>query len=622
MESAAELLREAEGAEEEMARIEEIKKECGRIEREIEDLVVREKELRGVPDKVSVYKNRLEKVRVEIEKQEVLEMEVKDIEGLKKVENVLTKKQVFGKVFEYLLRLHREKEVRVGVGQVKVRAYCFYVSLEYNELVEHCRLRYPEDLQLVFSPITDPIVKIISSGGNVLSGVGRGRFVVFSYALSRRVEIDEEEVFERVVEALEAEKSREGGADGASGSGDEKEEEMQAEKRCAVKRAPLHGTLPSLAVHEEILQGVKKFVTKDLLKISPKALREYNEEIFYGTVYHIDNIDTWMCDNLISQMPAGRAECTELSEEEEREVQQKNAVGAGVLGNALYRSMEEQEVKTVSKELYKIFRIIRSVSKTERSQTEKIREAVRERVRRHFEPAEDKDHASTKTRCIRLCDAKVMMGVILGLPKGVQAESDGECREKTEGDGQGEEEDGVKKYFAEDEEFYAETMERLFSELVWHSGYRTVRLTEKNAESFLETVLTAFTSQICKFFKGNFLSHIKAEFFNAICRKVYETLCSDELFCRPVASWEKILHILLAHSEELQHALNLHRELLSLYQMMKDFKNKGTLFLDAYNKNRIELPEEVIIHIVPVIFTDKRAQSTVISHIEKRQKSD
>lgn len=593
MEHVVHLLAAARGGKEELEQIKELESQMAAVKEEISELARQERELQALPDRVGPYRRKLEKIQGEIEKQRAIECSVAAVADISSIEKYLTKKELLGKISAYFSTLYRQTEIRLVVDEVKVKARCAVVSREYNQLVELCREKFPEEAESLVAPVVELIVGMITSASQVISVVTKNDWLFFSSAQNKKTALPTGAVAEEVVRRLAG-------------------PEHPGESAVPVEPAPLSAVLPQLVIHPEILEGVKRALLRDLPRLSLSALEHYNAQVFYGTVYHLSNADTWLADNLVTQMKElARSEgFSPLSEQQRRELHPAAGAAPATFIEGCAAVMAKQQIASVSAEMFQLLKSLRAVAATERAKSRAVQNQVQQLLaeRLNTRPSGSANGVSQlEAAALRLCDAKLTVGLIL------DAQSPAQPADLPDGPQQ--------LFFAVDEGEFLDALEDAFAGVLRASGCSAVSFQRRDAGARLESLLAAFAATIPPLFGSNLLSHLKAEFFNALFTRAYEALCGDALFSKAPEEWEEMLELLLARARAEEPMILRYREVAGACELL-GLKEQGSRFLQAYNEGKFALPKEVVLHLVPALFSDPAFVSIVVSHIEKQHKNE
>ncbi|OAG29471.1 hypothetical protein NEDG_00604 [Nematocida displodere] len=583
MEEIHQHIKKATGLKEDISALKNLEAEIDRIKKEINQLATREAEVQQTPTKTGVYTKKLEKVQFEIRKQEVLEMPLTKVEDISAVSGLLTEKQLVGKVFEYFSKIYREEEMRFVLGETKVKTECIILDLEYNALIHLSRIKFADDLPLLVAPVRESITNLIVSSGKVLAELTPRYLVIFSYALSKKAPVEEAAIRREVL--------------------------ARVDKSAVLgERQKLYACLSKLEIYEEVLVALRKAVGKNLLRTSEAVLEKYNSEVFYGTVYYLEDVDKWLCDNLVSQMAQGSPVLELPGYDEQREIKERSqdfAEGSLTIEKTLGQSLKKQEVRMVSGEMYRIIKTVKMAGKTKRSSSEKVKEKVVEHLHDHFKKAPPTTGAAAlRSGALRLADVKVFHGMMMVIRD--------EKRSK---------ESLLEEIGRIDETFFLDALEESFSELIALSNHKSVDFLSGNANSQVVSVISAFTAVVEELFTANFQAHLKSELFNALCSRFYSILVSEDVYEQPLGKWVPVLDTLLDLAKE-QEAMVYYYQKLQTIASIFPYHEKAASFLSAYSEEAFDLPEEHLIHLVQYVFEDERVSDTIIAHIEKGHKRE
>ncbi|EHY66555.1 hypothetical protein NERG_00195 [Nematocida ausubeli] len=483
MDEFLEYLKIAEGMGKEAEEIRNVQDRLDDLNREITELLNKEKEIKAVPDKVETYQKRLGKLQEEIEKQNAIKRKIESPEEISKLRNFINQKELAAKVLEYFSTLYSEQSTVISVEGMKVKVNRLKISLKYNELLQQVQAYLPGHFNAHIQTITKLVVDAVLLSSNVLSIVHKESVEIITYAASKRTEIAQSEIHKQILEDLDI---------------------QDAESYIANEK--LHGTLSKLAIFEDILIEVKTRLLRDLHQLSCKQVDRYNNELFYGTVYHIENTDTWYCDNLVQKIgevsKKAEARAEEITDAQKKglanRLQMSTSQKAMSILDILSESMQRQKVASISHAFFKSMQILERIATTERSHKEKIQKAIIEKIQEHFElPSGLSEHVEMQRCALRLADSQAVLGIISLAPLHLA---------KTEKE---EINNGIVQIFGQKEEYFVDIVDESFSHLILCTKVDRIDFLSTNVTRTISMVNNIFIEIIDRIFTDSLLFHIK-----------------------------------------------------------------------------------------------------------------
>lgn len=572
-----ESIKVAEGMKEELEEVRRIQKEIEKIKNEILDLQEKEKEIKSQPDRIESYRRRLTKLQEEIERQNAITKQIEKPEDILSLSKILSQKQLVSKVLEYFSTLYKETTSVITIGQVKVRVNSIEISLVYNEFLRVVRKVLPQQVNIHVRTISKLVADYILLYSKTISTIYDDKIFIATYGVNKKTELPDIEIQEKILERILKEKKD-------------------------LKK--LYENISKLEIYEEILMEVKARITEDLLKISLKQLDRYNSEVFFGTIYHIENTDKWMCDNLVQKI-GGTEEEAEISTQEQREI--FSTKEEKTLINILSKSMKKTNTGKISKEFYKIIRIIKQASYTERSKDKKIQKVISEKIEEHFKNRAGKtDKEKIRNRALKLADSQVMLSI-----------TDELAYEETE------KETELVHFldiFKNSEEYVVDIANNSFEEMIRESKVDSINYVARGAVERIEEMASNFTEVTEGVFTGSLLSHINIEFYNRILHNVFSTISSD-LEDLPIEEWKDILHLILNITKQYKDSLSYYLSIEAIYQIVS-YDGTATEFIRQINDLKVLLPNDLIHELVAYSFKDVRLSRNILNSLEKQQKTE
>lgn len=573
----------AEGMRGEIDSLKRIEKEIEKAKNEITDLEEKEKEIKGQPDRVEAYRKRLAKLQEEIEKQNAIAKKIESPGEIVKMSKILSQKQLISKALEYFSTLYSENNKVIIVDQAKIRVNYVKVSLVYNELLEAIRATLPAQMHIYVKTVSKLVTDYIVLYNKAISTIYDNALIMITYAINKKTEIPEKEIETRIVEEI-------------LGEQEESTENITSKK--------LYENISKLGIYEEILMEVKQRITEDLLKISLKQLKRFDDEVFYGTVYYIGNIDRWMCDNLVNKI-GEQKEATEISSEEQRAIFTRKE-GTYTIVEVLASSMEKNNVSRVSKELYKIVRILKQIDATERSKDQKIQKIIKEKIKLHLKVHPIKSsQEKIRAMSLRLADSQVILGMIEIVEK------------KSKDPTQPIDLSGV---FEGLEEHVAEITNDSFADMILSSEVASINFFSKDVLVKIEGIHSSFTEIIERIFTGSLLSHIKIVFYNRILHDAYYSISSSLEDLSP-DRWRDILYLLLNISKEYTSALSYYSHIESIYQVISYDGSAGD-FIKKWHSGNFSISIDLLEELVAYSFKDLQVSKSILNSLEKDEKTE
>ncbi|KAI5190014.1 hypothetical protein NEMIN01_0799 [Nematocida minor] len=584
MDEFRENLKIAEGMEEEIARINKIQEEIDRVNKEIGELQKKEKEIKTQPDRIEAYKKRLAKLQEEIEKQNAITKKIETPDEILKLSKMVSQKELATKVLEYFNTLYSEKSTVLSINQVKIKVNYIEISLVYNELLQTVNSLLPSHSNVYIKTVSKLVSDYILLYSTAISAIADNALIIITYAVSKKTELSESEIQEKIV-------------------GDLLKESKESVENLTDKK--LYENISKLAVYEDILVEVKKRIQADLLKISLKQLNRYNNEVFYGTIYHIEDIDKWMCDNLVIKIDEP-AESVQITESEQREIFSGKAAQHNSVLDLLAESMKKQKISKISKGFHRIVKIIRNIEHTERSKNEKIHPVIVEKIHKFFKrPSEKVGVEGVLSASLRLADAQAMLGIIM-LSKDKKSAETGANH--------------ISRMLGQIEEHFIDVVEEAFADIISCSEAGSINFLNRNVLDKIENANNDFIETTTDIFTDTFLAHIKTMFYSRLLSSAYhavETTLED----LPAEDWKNILSLLLRIVKPHKQFIDYYPYIEAIYRILL-FDGSATEFLKAYNETGFPLPNDLIQELVVYSFKDPRVARNVLNNLEKQQKKE
>lgn len=593
MEAVKRKLEEASDVREIRRRVQEISDEIEKIAGDLRGLRKRERALLEQPDSLKIQEKRLQKVRSEIQKQRAIELDVGSARELFEMCVTLEDRKVIrGKAMDLYKKVLAEGSSREMVGGRKVDVDHVAVDEEYSRLLAFMEAKgYVQERALLMESAKASLVGLL---------VKKGIQSISAYKIGGRHLFLAMQIYTKM--------------------GEEKE---RGDKQLAAGViGQILGTPVEATAHEEeIYVGINQFgeISQDILKAVKENLASnidsypmesvlaYNERVFYGTVFHIVNVDQWTADNLITKLGSlGRGKLALPTYEEQKEIKKKKkSYGekeAASVGECIYQVLQKGTVRIISREMNTLCRILEKLSKTERAQEEEIRGVLRNKVRRFFdqEPAE----GSLKDYSLRLCDLSVGLEIsrmhrTSSLPSSLECFKD----------------EGL-------EELLSGQKEDVFQKLVGSSGCSSVEYGRKDLRRAMGSAIKKFKDVVGELFGGSLLFHLQTTFFDSVYEGFVRAVFGEERSAHPAAEWGRCAEDLLREGAEVQLQLAQYETLLSLAALFQSGDN-ATAFFDRYDKGAFAaLSTEDLAELVPFVFSDKQKSSIVASRILKNKKGD
>ncbi|KFG26742.1 uncharacterized protein NESG_00896 [Nematocida ausubeli] len=594
MDEFLEYLKIAEGMGKEAEEIRNLQDRLDDLNREITELLNKEKEIKAVPDKVETYQKRLGKLQEEIEKQNAIKRKIESPEEISKLRNFINQKELAAKVLEYFSTLYSEQSTVISVEGMKVKVNRLKISLKYNELLQQVQAYLPGHFNAHIQTITKLVVDAVLLSSNVLSIVHKESVEIITYAASKRTEIAQSEIHKQILEDLDI---------------------QDAESYIANEK--LHGTLSKLAIFEDILIEVKTRLLRDLHQLSCKQIDRYNNELFYGTVYHIENTDTWYCDNLVQKIgevsKKAEARAEEITDAQKKglanRLQMNTSQKAMSILDILSESMQRQKVASISHAFFKSMQILERIATTERSHKEKIQKAIIEKIQEHFElPSGLSEHVEMQRCALRLADSQAVLGIISLAPLHLA---------KTEKE---EINNGIVQIFGQKEEYFVDIVDESFSHLILCTKVDRIDFLSTNVTRTISMVNNIFIEIIDRIFTDSLLFHIKTMFYSRILRDAYYTIQSD-LEEADIKHWAELLQSLLQITGEFGEAVDFYCQIKGLHDIFW-YAGVATDFIEECEGALKTLDSELMHDLIPYVFTDQNVARILLNNFQKKDKKE
>ncbi|OAG32243.1 hypothetical protein NEIG_01928 [Nematocida sp. ERTm5] len=593
MDEFLEYLKTAEGMRAEAEEIKKIQEKMDNLDKEIAELAQKEKELKNTPDKVETYKKRLEKLHEEIDKQNAIERRIERADEIPKLSKMINQKELGSKILEYFSTLYKEHSTVIPVSGMKVKVNHLRVSLDYNALLSYVQKYLPGHTNAYIQTIKKTVVDSILLYSNVISAVSESSIELITYITNKKNEIAESEVRAKILEGITLE-------------GD----------RPIVTSNRLCETLSKLAIFEDILMEVKSRLLSDLHRISYEQIERYNEELFYGTVYHIEDIDTWYCDNLVQKI--GEV-CNEKKIEEITDAQKKGLNNRREMNtqeknmSVLYllsESLQKQKVLSISQGLLGIFQILERISSTKRAQKERIQKICTENVLSYFEKAYlFPDITEIKKCALQLADSQAVLGV-LSLVADIADRNHAESAVNK----------NIAHIFNEMEEYIVDRVDESFSQLILCSQADKIDFSEESAVGKIDEIVRSFIETVDRTFTSAMLTHIKTMFYSRILGEVYYAIESD-LEEAEVEHWRILLQTLLDYSSILGENIDFYSQIEELHRVFA-YSGSATDFLEACDRSLHVLGKEMMRDLIPYVFSEAEVARILLNKLEKKDKKE
>ncbi|KAI5134365.1 hypothetical protein NEAUS07_0782 [Nematocida ausubeli] len=594
MDEFLEYLKIAEGMGKEAEEIRNLQDRLDDLNREITELLNKEKEIKAVPDKVETYQKRLGKLQEEIEKQNAIKRKIESPEEISKLRNFINQKELAAKVLEYFSTLYSEQSTVISVEGMKVKVNRLKISLKYNELLQQVQAYLPGHFNAHIQTITKLVVDAVLLSSNVLSIVHKESVEIITYAASKRTEIAQSEIHKQILEDLDI---------------------QDAESYIANEK--LHGTLSKLAIFEDILIEVKTRLLRDLHQLSCKQIDRYNNELFYGTVYHIENTDTWYCDNLVQKIgevsKKAEARAEEITDAQKKglanRLQMNISQKAMSILDILSESMQRQKVASISHAFFKSMQILERIATTERSHKEKIQKAIIEKIQEHFElPSGLSEHVEMQRCALRLADSQAVLGIISLAPLHLAKAEKEEIN------------NGIVQIFGQKEEYFVDIVDESFSHLILCTKVDRIDFLSTNVTRTISMVNNIFIEIIDRIFTDSLLFHIKTMFYSRILRDAYYTIQSD-LEEADIKHWAELLQSLLQITGEFGEAVDFYCQIKGLHDIFW-YTGVATDFIEECEGALKTLDSELMHDLIPYVFTDQNVARILLNNFQKKDKKE
>ncbi|KAI5171284.1 hypothetical protein NEFER03_0643 [Nematocida sp. LUAm3] len=586
-----ELLEEYKGIGKEKKKLQEVERKIEEVKKEISELVEQERKVSENPSRVDVYERRLEKIQEEKKKQELLESPMKKPEDLEELEKLLNKKQVLSKAFEYFSRIYKEKEIKIQEDDVKIKVSGILLSLQYNEFIKKIEEKFPEEKHLLLNPVKEYILSEALEG-NIYSFIKSEYFVLYRYSKNKPKEVNAQRIREHVEKAWIGEEENNNAIQKDNGEETNKKDIKDETNSERYADTPLYNTLSQLVIYEDLLLSAKTTIKSLLPRVSPKRVEEWNASIFYGSIYHIENVDKWFCDNLVSSLEEGNLS-TQLSAEEQREFE-KLEKSSSSLGKAIKASKENQEIKTISKEMLCQIEKIKAIEKTKRSKEKIVKDAIEEKMKNFFVKRENtRVNEALPILCRRLCDLRLILGII-------------SCSQ----------EESLLLWHM-DSEFFSEKMEGTFIQIIRSFKGKELNYFNEDSVVSLKSILSNFFLTIRKYFSSNLIKHLEVEVLNPIYFDLYRIFTSEECLSNKSFHWEEIIMALEKFAEPHNESITYYKEIQEIEILLGYADNPSSFLRECEHVSY--LSKEELINILPLLFK-KDVLPTIISHVKKADK--
>ncbi|KAI5154583.1 hypothetical protein NEPAR06_1237 [Nematocida parisii] len=590
MDEFLEYLKTAEGMRAEAEEIRKIQEKMDNLDKEIAELAQKEKELKNTPDKVETYKKRLEKLHEEIDKQNAIDRRIERADEIPKLSKMINHKELGSKILEYFSTMYKEHSIVIPVSGMKVKVNHLRVSLDYNALLSYVQKYLPGHTNAYIQTIKKTVVDSILLYSNVISAVSENSIELITYITNKKNEIAESEVRAKILEGITLE-------------GD----------KPIVTSNRLCGTLSKLVIFEDILMEVKSRLLSDLHRISYEQIERYNEELFYGTVYHIEDIDTWYCDNLVQKI--GEI-CNETKIEEITDAQKKGLNNRREMNtqeknmSVLYllsESLQKQKVLSISQGLLGIFQILERILSTKRAQKERIQKICAENVLSYFEKAYLSTGISEIKKCaLQLADAQAVLGVLSLVADRNHAE--------------GTVNKNIAQIFNEMKEYIVDRVEGSFSQLILCSQADKIDFSEESAVGKIDGIVRSFIETVDRTFTSAMLTHIKTMFYSRILGEVYYAIESD-LEEAEIEHWRTLLQTLLDSSSRLGENIDFYSQIEELHRVFA-YSGSATDFLEVCDRSLHVLGKEMMRDLIPYVFSEAEVARILLNKLEKKDKKE
>lgn len=673
-----ELIRDAQSIPEVQEDLSRLKKEIEQVKQEVIGLEKKKQEAQSTPSRSAVYRKRLEKLRTEIRREQLLSAPISNPEEIEVLASFLSRNDFLGKVLEYTRGLWTEKKEKHVVSGAKVvtEKVCFHT--DFVTALEKISKLPPETSQLIPSIAHDAkeaLVLLLALSPKVLAFSTPSHFVFFRFALSRKAPGIEPSIIRALAQGLGGGKEREeprvsetDDPKGEAGKNGCTKKEIEPETQLATTH-PIHHLLSRMPIHEDVLLGVRAYIKQHIQRMSLARLEYYNAEVFFGTVYSIEDCDRWLCDNLVTRIGAcQKSEKRPLSPDEIRKIKREKPPTHALL-DALPQVFAGENVCTMSATLHQQLVLFAGASRTRRFSNPEIQKAALGALKpldssssdlfpggspckgKNAPGSDDKDPSTDQDEsdslsplglaCLLLCDCRVLQGLSRKL-------------EETPGEEKTAKESGKTHtvFFTPHDVELAEAAEYAFMQVVSKSGVETIGYDpeqKKGAQNLnpadLESSLGVWLETVSRFFRGPLLAHIRTETYGLLFSDVRETISRAEKNRKPQES-EKPRQgstfrfpftfmspplppspealrdwcsVLLNHSADVQHMIGAYAITLALARVLECASEPG-MFLERYHKNEIDLPETELLGVLPLAFPDSGTRDALTRHIKKREK--
>ncbi|KAH9386930.1 uncharacterized protein NEMAJ01_1826 [Nematocida major] len=577
-----ECIEKAKNLRSELEEMAALNKRIAEVQEEIAALQAQKAEVESRPDRVNSYRLRLSKVQNEIERRDAIDAKIESPEDISQQAQFLTRNQLSAKVLEYFKTLFSENSSVITVKSVKIKINCLKISLKVNQVLPVIREKLPDQVSVYNKFIVAPICDYILMYNPVLTTVSEGVLYVAAYMANKRAETPEGELQQEIMKAL--------------GVGEE----------YLVTSKNVYENISKLSLHNEILAEMKAHIVRNLHKISLKQLERYNNEVFYGTVYHIEDTDRWMCDNLVGKLEEiFRAEkYEEISGIEKKGLENKPRESPPDAVDALAEAMHAQSVEKVSHGLYKAAKVLQRIEATKRSKDQMVKKTVINHLRAYF--------AHIRTRVVGQNPRERIRALLLWLADAQTAQSIGYLEETSR-------KSKIQVFSHLEEDLSSapgEAVEKL------HASVYEAALAEfhrKGASGAVEETSTFFLSTCESLFAGAFRQHIQTTVYNRLLKSAYELL-DVGLHKHAPENWARLLEELLSVTDPFRQMLEEYPKIQVLHRLFAA-GNSATAFIEAYNGESSHFEDETLVQdIAAFLFGDHPAFHSILRHLQKTQK--
>lgn len=567
-------LERSKGIKRELLEIKEIEEKIDILTAEIQNLSLKEKEIKNIPDKVETYKKRLEKLQDEIEKQNAIGKKLEDPAEIEKLSRVLSPKQLSAKILEYSSTLWNEQSTVISVENVRIKVNYVTVLLKFNEILEEIQKYIPSHLDQHVKTVSKLISDYILLYSTIITTVTDEALVVITYAASKKTDLTEKEVKNRIFNELKIDKKY-------------------------LNEKKIYENISKLSIYEEILIEVKKRVQDNLGRISQKQLERYNKGVFYGTIYHIEDTDRWLCDNLVQKI--GESEKSEeITDAEQKGLLHRVPGEVKSILDTLHKSMQTQKISKISKGFLQIVKILNQIGSTSRFNDKKIQDFIITRIQEYF----NRENTQTgrlriKTASLQLADAQAILGMV-----NLSTAS----------------KENTSAIFSSTEDFFIDVADRSFADLLEASEADRIDVLNSSAPQKIQSLNFVFSETVSEIFTGSLLEHIRTMFYSKLLSTAYYTIESS-LNEISIEHWKVVLEVLLDLSQEHKEMIEFYRYLQGIYKILS-YSKSATKFIQDYEPASYPFEPEFIEQLLVYAFKDPRISNNILNHLEKQQKKE